>query len=95
MNIQALYNELEARIPATLSCPWDNDGLSVCAHPDAPVTGIVVALDLTEDAIRKAEESGSLPAGAQGEKEKPDAQASRHKRTTAYPYGQQHRRPGQ
>lgn len=59
MNIQALYNELEARIPATLSCPWDNDGLSVCAHPDAPVTGIVVALDLTEDAIRKAEESGS------------------------------------
>ncbi len=59
MTIQAFYNALDARIPASLSCPWDNDGLSVCPDPNAPVTGIVVALDLTDTVIRKAEETGS------------------------------------
>ncbi len=59
MNIRQLYDALDAQIPATLSCPWDNDGLSVCPDPNAPVTGIVVALDVTHAAIRKAEETGS------------------------------------
>lgn len=59
MKISQLYHTLDAQIPTSLSCPWDNDGLSVCPDPNAPVTGIVVALDLTDDVIRRAEETGS------------------------------------
>ena len=59
MKIQALYDALDHRISASLSCPWDNDGMSVCADPTASVTGIVVALDLTHEVIKKAEETGS------------------------------------
>ncbi len=59
MNIRQLYDALDTQIPTSLSCPWDNDGLSVCPDPNTPVTGIVVALDLTHDVIRRAEETGS------------------------------------
>ena len=59
MKISQLYHTLDTQIPASLSCPWDNDGLAVCPDPDAAVTGIVVALDVTDDVIRKAEETGS------------------------------------
>ncbi len=52
------YAALDARIPRTLSCPWDNDGLSCCPDPAAPVTGILVALDATEEAVALAEETG-------------------------------------
>ena len=59
MTVQELYNALETRIPRSLSCPWDNDGMSVSSNPQAKVTGIVVALDLTEEVIRRAKETGS------------------------------------
>ena len=58
MTVGALYAALDARIPATLSCPWDHDGLSCCPDPGAPVTGILVALDATEDAVALAAEQG-------------------------------------
>lgn len=58
MTVGALYAALEARIPASLSCPWDHDGLSCCPDPDAPVTGVLVALDATEDAVALAAEQG-------------------------------------
>ena len=58
MTVGALYAALEARIPASLSCPWDHDGLSCCPDPDAPVTGVLVALDATEDAVVLAAEQG-------------------------------------
>ena len=58
MTVGALYAALDARVPATLSCPWDHDGLSCCPDPDAPVTGVLVALDATEDAVALAAEQG-------------------------------------
>ncbi len=48
MTVRELYDHLNARIPKTLSCPWDNDGLMVCPNGDAPVTKVLVALDATE-----------------------------------------------
>ncbi len=54
MTIRELYDALEARIPPSLSCPWDNDGLAVCPDPDAPVRGVLIALDPTEDAVEHA-----------------------------------------
>lgn len=53
-----LYASLEAVLPRSLSCEWDNDGLSCCPDPDAPVTGVVVALDPTEDAVEEALREG-------------------------------------
>lgn len=54
MTVRELYAALEARIPAALSCPWDHDGLSCCPDPDAPVRGVLVALDITEEVIELA-----------------------------------------
>lgn len=54
MTIIELYNTLDARIPRSLSCPWDNDGLAVCPDKNAPVTGIYIALDATEAAVEAA-----------------------------------------
>lgn len=58
MTVGALYAALENHIPASLSCPWDHDGLSCCSDPDAAVTGVLVALDATEDAVALAAEQG-------------------------------------
>ncbi len=58
LTIRELYAALDSRIPRSLSCPWDNDGLACCPDPTAPVTGILVALDATDDAVDVAEETG-------------------------------------
>lgn len=58
MTVQQLYDALEARIPRSLSCGWDNDGLSCCPDPAAPVRGVLVALDATEDAVAETERRG-------------------------------------
>ncbi len=58
LTVGELYRALDARIPAALSCSWDNDGLSCCPDPTARVTGILVALDATEDAVDLAEATG-------------------------------------
>ncbi len=47
MNVRELYNYLESRIPRSLSCSWDNDGLMCCPDPDRPVHRVLVALDVT------------------------------------------------
>ena len=58
MTIRELYASLEERLPRTLSCPWDNDGISCAPDLDAPVTGVVISLDPTEDAVEAAVEAG-------------------------------------
>ncbi len=58
LTVGEMYDALDTRIPRTLSCPWDNDGLACCPDPAAPVTGILVALDATEDAVTLATETG-------------------------------------
>lgn len=59
ISVGDLFAALEARIPRSLSCSWDNDGLSCCPDLTAPVTGVVIALDLTSEVIDLAEATGS------------------------------------
>ena len=54
MTIRELYAALEAVLPRSLSCDWDNDGISCCPDPDADVKGVLIALDPTEDAVETA-----------------------------------------
>lgn len=56
--VHSLYDALDGLIPRSLSCDWDNDGLSCCPNPDAPVTGVLVALDPTEEAVELAAGTG-------------------------------------
>ena len=56
--IRELYTALEEKLPRSLSCPWDNDGISCCPDPDAPVAGVLIALDPTEDAVEAAVAAG-------------------------------------
>ena len=58
MTIREFYATLEERFPRTLSCDWDNDGISCCPAHDAEVTGILIALDPTEDAVEAAISKG-------------------------------------
>ena len=58
MTIRELYAVLDARFPRSLSCDWDNDGISCAADLNAPVSGIYIALDPTEDAVNAAIEKG-------------------------------------
>lgn len=59
MTIREFYAALEEKLPRSLSCDWDNDGISCAPDPDAPVTGILIALDPTEDAVDMAIETGA------------------------------------
>lgn len=54
MTVGEFYASLEAILPRSLSCDWDNDGISCCPDPDAPVKGVLIALDPTEDAVEEA-----------------------------------------
>ena len=58
MTIRDFCASLEARLPRALSCDWDNDGISCCPDPDAPVRGVLIALDPTEDAVEAAIDRG-------------------------------------
>ncbi len=48
MTQSALHLYLETMIPASLSCPWDNDGAMLLPQPDKEVKSVLVALDCTE-----------------------------------------------
>ena len=58
MTIREFYAALEERLPRSLSWDWDNDGISCAPDLDAPVKGILIALDPTEDAVEAAVEGG-------------------------------------
>lgn len=58
MTIRELYAFLNEKIPASLSCEWDNDGLMCCPDPDRAVSRVLVALDITERVIDQAIEGG-------------------------------------
>lgn len=58
MTVTELYRALEERIPRSLSCEWDNDGLLCCPNPEKQVKKVLVALDATVDVIRKAMKEG-------------------------------------
>lgn len=58
LTVAVLYGALETRIPRTLSCSWDNDGLMVCPDAGREVKKILIALDATEDVISRAVTEG-------------------------------------
>ena len=58
MKTKELYDELSKIIPAELSCPWDNDGLSVLPSPEHESKKILMALDLRNCVIEYARKNG-------------------------------------
>lgn len=58
MKVRELYNELDKRIPHTLSCEWDNDGLMCCPCGDKTVGKALVALDVTGEVVEYAKQNG-------------------------------------
>ena len=58
MTVRELYAFLEERIPRSLSCEWDNDGLMVCANDKAEVRRVLVALDITAAVAEHAIKEG-------------------------------------
>ena len=57
MTVQDLLTKLEELCPLSYACDWDNPGLQV-GRRDMKIYGIYVALDLTEQVIREAKQSG-------------------------------------
>ena len=58
MTVKELYRHFEARIPKTLSEEWDNDGLMCSADTSKEVSRVLVTLDVTEEIVDYAIESG-------------------------------------
>ena len=58
MKVGRLYEELEKRIPRSLSCAWDNDGLLCCPDSNREVRKILVTLDVTAEAVEFAIDGG-------------------------------------
>ena len=54
MTVSELYESLNGRIPSSLSCDWDNDGLMCCPEPDREVRRVLVCLDATAPMIDRA-----------------------------------------
>ena len=54
MTVLELYELLNKRIPTSLSCDWDNDGLMCCPDPNRPARRVLVCLDATAPMIDKA-----------------------------------------
>lgn len=57
MKVRELYCELEKRIPASLSCEWDNDGLMCCPDGNKIVKKVLIALDVTGKTVDYAIEN--------------------------------------
>ena len=53
-----LYKKLDEIIPSSLSCEWDNDGLSVLPSPEHKSKRILIALDVRNEVIDYAEKNG-------------------------------------
>lgn len=54
MNVRELYAFFNEKIPPSLSCEWDNDGLMCCPEPEREVRRVLVALDMTAAVVQRA-----------------------------------------
>lgn len=54
ISVAALYQKLEERIPPSLSCDWDNDGMMCCPLPGRPSQRVLVTLDITDLSVSYA-----------------------------------------
>lgn len=57
MTVKELYEYLNKRIPAELSCEWDNDGLMCCPSGDREVKKVLVTLDVSDEMAELAIEN--------------------------------------
>ena len=57
MKLRDVVSLIEKRVPVEWSEEWDNSGLLV-GDPDSEIVKIAIALDVTEDTVLKATESG-------------------------------------
>lgn len=58
MTVRQLFEQLNEKIPRTLSCEWDNDGLMCCPDGDRTVRRVLVALDATKEVCDLAIKGG-------------------------------------
>ena len=58
MTVKELYLKLSERIPESLREEWDNDGVMCCPDDSAEVRRALVCLDVTEEIVDYAIESG-------------------------------------
>ena len=58
MNCKELYRILDEKIPASLSCEWDKDGLECCPDIEKDIKKVLVSLDVTDEVIDYAAEHG-------------------------------------
>ena len=58
MTVRELYQYLDEKIPRTLSCAWDNDGLMCAPDGEREVRRVLVTLDVTAAAVQHAIEGG-------------------------------------
>jgi len=56
MTVGELYDRFNELIPSTLSCEGDNDGLLCCPDRAREVKRVLVTLDVTSEAVKKAVE---------------------------------------
>ena len=56
--VEDLYSFLNEKIPPSLSCDWDNDGMMAVRSPLMPLTGVLCSLDITEAVAEEAERNG-------------------------------------
>lgn len=54
MTVKELYEYMNEKIPPSLSCEWDNDGLMCCPNPERRIRKVLVALDVSEEIVDKA-----------------------------------------
>ena len=54
MTVYELYEKLNAKIPSSLSCEWDNDGLMCCPDGSREVRRALVCLDVTSATVDAA-----------------------------------------
>lgn len=59
MTVHQLYTALDAKIPTSLRCEWDNDGLMCEPSPDEKVEKVLFALDVTDEVIAFAKQIGA------------------------------------
>ncbi len=58
MTVKQLYSILDSQIPCSLSCEWDNDGLMCCPDGQREVKKVLIALDVTDEAVDRAIDGG-------------------------------------
>lgn len=59
MTVHELYRALDEKIPSSLRCEWDNDGLMCEPDPNWEVKKVLLALDVTDSAIEYAAQIGA------------------------------------